>query len=105
FLLRDDLFIIPSLKSCLRNQLTSNFITRKVGNSLVVTIPQSLNVAAGEKFSLQASDDGTMLLYRRDKSNNPWFNGEFANVDFDRLIDEVGDLGEINSLPEEHVEW
>ena len=23
FLLRDDLFIIPSLKSCLRNQLTS----------------------------------------------------------------------------------
>ncbi|MEL5725008.1 hypothetical protein E5289_17580, partial [Lactiplantibacillus pentosus] len=25
FLLRDDLFIIPSLKSCLRNQLTSNF--------------------------------------------------------------------------------
>ncbi|MCT0196226.1 hypothetical protein EFM27_14740, partial [Lactiplantibacillus plantarum] len=38
FLLRDDLFIIRSLKSCLRNQLTSNklFLIKALEKTLII---------------------------------------------------------------------
>uniref|UniRef100_UPI00273A4AC4 DDE-type integrase/transposase/recombinase n=1 Tax=Lactiplantibacillus plantarum TaxID=1590 RepID=UPI00273A4AC4 len=41
FLLRDDLFIIPSLKSCLRNQLTSKVLGYKIGDTMTAKLATS----------------------------------------------------------------
>ncbi|MCS8563651.1 hypothetical protein EFJ78_04610 [Pediococcus pentosaceus] len=47
FLLRDDLFIIPSLKSCLRNQLTSNKDALKIRYDKLLSDDQILKNKVG----------------------------------------------------------
>lgn len=40
-----------------------NYIkTRKVGNSVTITLPKELNVAVGEEYSVYKGKDGTILL-------------------------------------------
>ena len=40
-----------------------NYIkTRKVGNSVTITLPKELNVTVGEEYSVYKGKDGTILL-------------------------------------------
>ncbi len=81
------------------------FKARKVGNALVLTIPSELNIHEGERFKVSATSNGSELIYERKGSDNPWFNGTFDHVDFDALLHDIGDLGNIKPVDEEKTEW
>lgn len=52
--------------------------TRKQGNSIVITIPASLGVAAGEEFYFHQSGNGIIYLV-------PKIRDYFADVKFDEF--------------------
>lgn len=88
----------------LKKRTLGQFKARKVGTSLVITIPSELAVTAGERFNLVVDDDGQTLTYQRADSDNPWDNGTFANVDFKQEIADVGNADD-GDYGQERVEW
>lgn len=80
------------------------FKARKVGTSLVITIPSELAVSAGEKFKLMVAGNGQTLTYERTTSDNPWDNGTFASVDFQQEVADVGNADD-GDWGKEQVEW
>ena len=64
------------------------FIARKVGNSIVLTVPSKAGVKLGERFELTQKDNDTLIYKVID--SNPWFNGEYDDIDFKKEIEQVG---------------
>ncbi|WP_071130106.1 type II toxin-antitoxin system PemI/MazE family antitoxin [Enterococcus timonensis] len=53
-------------------------VTRKVGNSISISIPKKLNVAAGTEFVVYKSNSGSLIF--SPKIKNPFTsNSEFKN--------------------------
>lgn len=84
-------------------RILGEFTTRKIGNSLTLTVPQTAGIPAGKRFVLVEKDDGT-LEYHAVK-DNPWLDGEYADIDFQSELRDVGNYGNESPLGREHVEW
>ena len=66
-----------------------SFSVRKVGNSTALTVPSKARVKLGERFELTQKDNDT-LIYKKAIDSNPWFNGEYDDIDFKKEIAKVG---------------
>lgn len=60
--------------------VAGNFITRKSGNSLSLTVPSDAGIPEGKEYVLTIMEDGT-LAYRPQRQN-PWNTKEAQNYDF-----------------------
>ncbi|BDR57141.1 hypothetical protein [Xylocopilactobacillus apis] len=72
-------------------RILGEFSTRQTGNSVVLTVPKKAQIPAGRKYILFLKKDGT--LEYRTAENNPWLNGEFADIDFKKEMADVGNYG------------
>ncbi|MFD1441527.1 hypothetical protein [Lacticaseibacillus hegangensis] len=88
-----------------KDRVIGEYKARKVGNATVITIPSSLDVKVGEKFLLKVSATGDQIILEREKSSNPWENGQFADFDFRQDIAEVGNYANGKDIGKENVEW
>lgn len=68
------------------------FKARKIGTSMVIPIPTELNVAVGTIYTFKTDAAGTALIYEPKECANPWDNGEFDDIDFEKEIREVGSV-------------
>ena len=66
-----------------------NFVARKVGNSIALMVPNKAGVKPGQRFELIQEDNDT-LIYKKAIDSNPWFNGEYDDIDFKKEIAKVG---------------
>ncbi|WP_431830975.1 type II toxin-antitoxin system PemI/MazE family antitoxin [Enterococcus cecorum] len=65
-----------------------NYIkTRKVGNSVTITLPKELNVTVGEEYSVYKGKDGTILLSPGKKDLLSDATDEMIR---EKLLDELG---------------
>lgn len=65
-----------------------NFVARKVGNSIALTVPSKAGVKLGQRFELIQEDNSTLIYKAID--SNPWFNGEYDDIDFKKETEKVG---------------
>jgi len=79
------------------------FIARKVGNSIVLTVPSKAGVKLGERFELTQKDNDT-LIYKKAIDSNPWFNGEYDDIDFKKEIAKIGNPDTMQA-GKENISW
>lgn len=79
-----------------------SFVVKKVGNSAVLTIPSKADVKLGQRFELTQENNGT-LIYKAINSN-PWFNGEYDDIDFKKEIEKVGNPDTMQ-IGKENMPW
>ena len=65
-----------------------NFVARKVGNSIAPMVPSKAGVKPGQRFELIQEDNSTLIYKAID--SNPWFNGEYDDIDFKKETEKVG---------------
>ncbi|GHP13302.1 hypothetical protein YK48G_07270 [Lentilactobacillus fungorum] len=82
-------------------RVLGEFATRRTGNSLTLTVPKSAGIPAGKRFVLIIKEDGT-LEYRAAK-DNPWLDGEYADIDFKAELNDVGNYGQEPPIGKERV--
>lgn len=58
------------------------FQSRKIGNSRVITIPTSGELADDQIYELAITADQSLIYRPVLKNDNPWLNGSAANYDF-----------------------
>lgn len=74
-----------------KKRVLGEFITRRSGNSISLTVPASAGIPEGKKYVLLITDEGN-LEYRA-VHNNPWLDGDYANIDFRSELAKNGDYG------------
>ncbi|RMC41744.1 hypothetical protein F5ESL0233_05370 [Lactobacillus sp. ESL0233] len=79
-----------------------NFVARKVGNSTALTVPSKAGVKLGQRFELIQEDNDTLIYKTID--SNPWFNGEYDNIDFKKEIEKVGNPDTMQ-VGKENIPW
>lgn len=79
-----------------------NFVARKVGNSTALTVPSNAGVKLGQRFELIQEDNDTLIYKTID--SNPWFNGEYDNIDFKKEIEKVGNPDTMQ-VGKENIPW
>jgi len=84
-------------------RVIGEFETRRIGNSLVLTVPKKAGVSESEKYVLVKKADG--ILEYRPVQQNPWLAGDYADIDFKTLNQTLGDGDNGSSIGKEHVEW
>lgn len=86
-----------------KERILGEFKTRKTGNTLTLTVPSSAGKSAGEKFLLVAKPNGT-LEYRSVQAN-PWLDGKYDDIDFQKELNDVGNFGLDEDYGKEQVDW
>lgn len=79
-----------------------NFVARKVGNSTALTVPSKAGVKLGQRFELIQEDNNTLIYKAID--SNPWFNGEYDDIDFKKEIEKVGNPDTMQ-VGKENIPW
>ena len=79
-----------------------NFFARKVGNSTALTIPSKADVKLGQRFELTQENNGTVIY--KSIGYNPWFNGEYDDIDFKKEIEKVGN-SDTMQIGKENMPW
>ncbi|QYN57450.1 hypothetical protein GYM69_10095 [Lactobacillus panisapium] len=79
-----------------------NFVVRKVGNSTALTVPSKAGVKLGQRFELTQENNGTLIYKAID--SNPWFNGEYDDIDFKKEIEKVGNPDTMQ-IGKENMPW
>lgn len=79
-----------------------NFFARKVGNSTALTIPSKADVKLGQRFELTQENNGTVIY--KSIGSNPWFNGEYDDIDFKKEIEKVGN-SDTMQIGKENMLW
>lgn len=79
-----------------------SFIARKVGNSTALTVPAKADVKPGQQFELIKKNNDTLIYKAVD--SNPWFNGEYDNIDFKKEIKKVGNPDTMQ-VGKENIPW
>ena len=79
-----------------------SFSVRKVGNSTALTVPSKARVKPGQRFELIQKDNSTLIYKAID--SNPWFNGEYDNIDFKKEIAKVGNPDTMQ-VGKENIPW
>ena len=85
--------------------IIGEYTARRVGNSLMLTVPVSTGVTDNTKFVLQTKSDGTLEYQPVSQDDNPWTNSEYAKVDFQKALAEDGNYGLETAVGKERVEW
>lgn len=75
--------------------VAGNFVTRKSGNSLSLTVPSDAGIPEGKEYVLTIMEDGT-LAYRPQRQN-PWHTSAAKDYDF------RSDLHKINFSEEKRM--
>lgn len=86
-----------------KERVIGEYETRKIGNSLVLTVPQKVGVPEKSKYLLVAKPDG--VLEYKPVESNPWLNGEFDDIDFDAEIAQLDDIDTGVAVGKESVIW
>ncbi|MHA8111125.1 hypothetical protein ACYATP_06560 [Lactobacillaceae bacterium Melli_B4] len=63
-----------------KSQALGKFTVLSNGSELMIEVPKTAQVVAGTKFLLSIQTDGTLTYHPI--SNNPWLNGDYADIDF-----------------------
>ncbi|VDG18397.1 hypothetical protein [Lactobacillus paracollinoides] [Lactiplantibacillus mudanjiangensis] len=92
-------------KASSKSRIIGEYATRKVGNSLMLTVPVSAGVTDNTKFILRKKADGTLEYQPVSRDDNPWTNGKYATVDFQKNLELDGNYGLTSSVGKEGVEW
>lgn len=79
-----------------------SFFARKVGNSTALTIPSKADVKLGQRFELTQENNGTVIY--KSIVSNPWFNGEYDDIDFKKEIEKVGNPDTMQ-IGKENMPW
>lgn len=79
-----------------------SFFARKVSNSTALTIPSKADVKLGQQFELTQENNGTVIY--KSIGSNPWFNGEYDDIDFKKEIEKVGNLDTMQ-IDKENMPW
>ncbi|MCO6547877.1 MAG: AbrB/MazE/SpoVT family DNA-binding domain-containing protein [Gilliamella sp.] len=79
-----------------------SFFARKVGNSTALTIPSKADVKLGQRFELTQENNGTVIY--KSIGYNPWFNGEYDDIDFKKEIEKVGNPDTMQ-IGKENMPW
>ncbi|MBA1394110.1 AbrB/MazE/SpoVT family DNA-binding domain-containing protein [Lactobacillus sp. XV13L] len=79
-----------------------NCVARKVGNSTALTVPSKAGVKLGQRFELIQEDNNTLIYKAID--SNPWFNGEYDDIDFKKEIEKVGNPDAMQ-VGKENIPW
>lgn len=79
-----------------------SFFARKVSNSTALTIPSKADVKLGQRFELTQENNGTVIY--KSIGSNPWFNGEYDDIDFKKEIEKVGNPDTMQ-IDKENMPW
>ncbi|WP_270262840.1 AbrB family toxin-antitoxin system antitoxin [Lactobacillus panisapium] len=79
-----------------------SFFARKDGNSTALTIPSKADVKLGQRFELTQENNGTVIY--KSIGSNPWFNGEYDDIDFKKEIEKVGN-SDTMQIGKENMPW
>ena len=79
-----------------------SFFARKVDNSTALTIPSKADVKLGQRFELTQENNGTVIY--NSIGSNPWFNGEYDDIDFKKEIEKVGNPDTMQ-IGKENMPW
>ncbi|MDF7639937.1 hypothetical protein PT285_11045 [Lactobacillus sp. ESL0791] len=77
-------------------------VARKTGNSVSLTVPAKLGIKQGQQFSLTQEGNNTLVYKAID--SNPWFNGDYDDVDFQEEMKKVGNPDTMQ-VGKENVPW
>jgi len=91
------------MKSKTDEHVIGEYETRKIGHSLVLTVPKKAGIAEKEKYLLVKKDDGS--LEYRPVQTNPWHNGDYDDIDFEKINQELGSIDNGSPVGKENVEW
>ncbi|MFC6207215.1 hypothetical protein ACFP1G_06955 [Levilactobacillus tongjiangensis] len=94
---------LKMMKSSVNEHIIGEFETRKIGNSLVLTVPKKAGIGEREKYLLVKKVDGS--LEYRPVEKNPWLAGEYADIDFEALNKDLSGFANDSSTGQENVEW
>jgi len=86
-----------------KERVIGEFETRKIGNSIVLTVPQKVGIPEKTKYLLVAKPDGS--LEYKPVENNPWLNGKFDDIDFGAEIAKLDDIDTGVAVGKESVQW
>jgi len=84
-------------------RIIGEFETRKIGNSLVLTVPKKAGVEERIKYLLVKKADGSLVY--RPVENNPWLAGDYDDIDFKTLNQTLGDGENGRPVGKERVQW
>jgi len=87
------------------DRIIGEFAARKVGNSLMLTVPVSAGVTDNTKFVLRQKKNGTLEYQPVKQDDNPWTNGDYADIDFKKQLTIDGNYGLEAPVGKERVEW
>lgn len=85
-----------------KGRVLGKFTIHRSGNSLSLTVPASAGVPEGKKYILVLTDDGN-LEYRA-IHNNPWLDGDYADIDFRAELAKNGNCGLEKSVGNEKIQ-
>ena len=80
------------------SQSYGNFIVRKTGNSLSLTIPKKANIAEGTEFQLSINSAGQLVFTPEKKHVNIWHTDKAKNHDFEadkKIVGTPDDFGKV----------
>jgi len=77
---------------------------RKVSQSFRLTVPASTDTA-GAHFILGTKSTGVFNCQPANPDDNPWTNGEYAQIDFQRALAADGNYGLETAVANERVDW
>jgi len=91
------------MKPSVNEHVIGEFETRKIGNSLVLTVPKKAGIGERKKYLLVKKVDGS--LEYRPVEKNPWLAGEYADIDFETLNKDLNGFANGSSTGQENIEW
>jgi len=75
---------------------------RKIGQSFRLTVPAS---TADAQFILGTKSTGMFNYQPVSPDDNPWTNGEYAQIDFQKALAADGNYGLETAVASERVDW
>lgn len=74
-----------------QSQVIGEIIMKETTEGIILTVPTSTNVVAGQKYWLVKQAEGTLSYHP--VNDNPWWNGDYDDIDFRAELDKVGNFG------------
>ncbi len=83
-------------------RVLGEFVTRRSGNLLSLTVPADAGIPEGKKYVLVMTGNDT-LEYRA-VHDNPWLDGTYADIDFQAELADTGNYGLEKPVGKERIE-
>lgn len=86
-----------------KERVLGEFVTRRSGNSLSLTVPADAGIPEGKKYVLVVTGDDT-LEYRAIHSN-PWLDGTYSDINFRAELADTGNYGLEKPIGKQQTDW